>query len=93
MAQTTPELISRLAERGEEALSKVASAPGAQKLMESLGTVVNSVDDLQKRVTGVERLEQRIAALEKKVEALSKPTTTKARTTKSTSAKTTSKAT
>jgi uncharacterized small protein (DUF1192 family) len=87
MAQTTPELINRLAERGEEALNRVAGTPGAQRVLESLGSVVNTIDDLQRRVTGVERLEQRIADLEKKVAALSKPTTTKAQTTKSSTTK------
>ena len=72
MAQGTPEIVSRLADRGEEALQKIAGTPAAQKLLDTLNGVRGHLDDLQRRVRGVEALEKRVTELEKRVNALSK---------------------
>jgi heparin binding hemagglutinin HbhA len=70
--QSTPEIVSKLADRGEEALQKIASTPAAQKLFDALTGLRVHIDELQRRVSGVEALEKRVADLEKKVKALSK---------------------
>jgi ubiquinone biosynthesis protein UbiJ len=72
MAQRAPDLISRLADRGEEALQRVVGAPGAQRLIETLNGVRDRVDELQKRVRGIDALERRIEKLERRVEELAK---------------------
>jgi hypothetical protein len=72
MAQRAPDLISRLADRGEEALQRVAGAPGAQRLIDTLNGVRDRVDELQKRVRGIDALEGRIAQLEKRVDELAR---------------------
>lgn len=72
MAQSTPDIVSKLADRGEEALQKIAGSPAAQKLLDALNGVKVRLDDLQRRVSGVEALEKRVAELEKSVKALSK---------------------
>jgi len=70
--QGTPEIVSKLADRGEEALQKIASTPAAQKLLDALTGLRDRIDELQRRVSGVEALAKRIADLEKQVKALSK---------------------
>jgi len=71
--QGTPEIVSKLADRGEEALQKIAGTQAAQKLLDSLNGLRGRIDELQRRVSGVEALEKRVAELEKRVKALQKP--------------------
>ncbi|HEY6031726.1 MAG TPA: hypothetical protein VIU44_14235 [Gaiellaceae bacterium] len=66
------DLISRLADRGEEVLSKFAETPGAHKVLELLNTSRERLDDLQKRVTGLEGLERRLDDLEKRLAKMEK---------------------
>jgi hypothetical protein len=61
------DFLSRLADRGEEVLAKVADAPGAHKAMELMGSLKDRVDELSKRVTGLEGLERRLDELEARV--------------------------
>jgi TolA-binding protein len=70
--QSTPEIVSKLADRGEEALQKIAGSQAAQKLLDTLSTLRVRIDELQKRVSGVEALEKRVSELEKRVQKLSK---------------------
>jgi len=72
MARTQTDLISRLVDKGEEALARVADAPAAARLLDSVTQLRTRVDDLQKRVRGLDVLEKRVADLERKVERLSK---------------------
>lgn len=70
------DLISRLADRGEEVLSKFAETPGAHRVLELLNTSRERLDDLQKRVIGLENLERRLDEIEKrlaKIEQGAKP--------------------
>jgi hypothetical protein len=64
------DLISRLADRGEEVLSKFAETPGAARILELLNSTRERLDDLQKRVMGLEDLERRLDQLEQRVEEL-----------------------
>ena len=66
------DLIGRLADMGEEAIQRLADAPGADRVLTTLNGLRERVDDLQKRVRGIEELEKRLAALEKKVDRLAK---------------------
>ena len=62
--------LSRLADRGEEALSKLADLPGGTKALKALNDLRDRVDELGKKVRGIDVLERRIAALEKELAAL-----------------------
>jgi tetrahydromethanopterin S-methyltransferase subunit G len=64
------DLLSKLADRGEEVLSKFAETPGAARVLELLNTTRERLDDLQKRVIGLEGLERRLDEVEKKLEQL-----------------------
>jgi polyhydroxyalkanoate synthesis regulator phasin len=74
MARTPPkDLLSRLADAGEEAIQRLADMPGASRFADSANALRARVDELQKRVRGIDELEKRVAKLEKQVAALSKP--------------------
>ncbi|MBI4172744.1 MAG: hypothetical protein HY511_08275 [Actinobacteria bacterium] len=64
------DLLSRLADAGEEAIQKLADMPGAQRAVEAAGGLRDRLDELQKRVRGIEELEHRVAKLEKELAAL-----------------------
>ena len=66
------DLVSRLAEAGEEALQRLSDLPGGQKAAQMLNDLRARVDELGKKVRGFEGLEARIAKLEKDVAALKK---------------------
>ena len=77
------DVIGRLAGKGEEAIRRIADLPGGQRAVEAFNDLKVRVDDLSRRVRGIDALEQRVAKLEKEVSALrraQKPTTEKAPT-------------
>jgi len=84
------DLLGRLADISEEAIQRLQEAPGADRVIGTLNTVRDRVDELQRRVRGLEDLERRLAALERKVDKLSKggPAATARRGTKAAGAKT-----
>ena len=80
------DLLTMLADRGEEAIQRLSDAPGADRLLGAAQALRDRMDEMQKRIRGLDALEKRVDALEKKVEALSAPsksTTTRKRTTAS----------
>jgi len=66
------DFVTRLADRGEEALHRLADLPGGQKAMSAVNDLRSRVDDLAKKVRGIDALEARVAKLEKEVAALKK---------------------
>ena len=66
------DLLARLADAGEEALSRLASSPGMERVTGAMTNMRDQVDALAARVRGLEDLEKRLADLERKVERLSK---------------------
>ena len=75
--------VERLADVGEEAIQRIGSAPGADRALKALATMRDRVDDLQKRVRGLEDLEKRLAAVERRLDKVEGKgtTTTRKRTT------------
>jgi uncharacterized protein YceH (UPF0502 family) len=67
------DFVTRLADAGEEALQRFADLPGGQKALGAVHDLRTRVDDLAKKVRGIDALEARIAKLEKDVAALKKP--------------------
>ena len=78
------DLLGRLADLSEEAYQRLSDAPGADKVLGVLNGLKDRTDELQKRVRGLEALEQRLAALERKVDKLAKASSTAKKSTKST---------
>jgi hypothetical protein len=66
------DLIARLSDAGEEALSRIAGLPATAKVLEGVGGMRERLDDVQKKVRGIEELEKRVAKLEKRVDDLTK---------------------
>ncbi|HEY3544068.1 MAG TPA: hypothetical protein VGK79_16140 [Gaiellaceae bacterium] len=86
------DLLGRLADLSEDAIQRLTEVPGADRAVGALNALRERTDELQRRVRGLEGLEQRLAALEKKVDKLSKTSPSrspakKTTTTKSSSAK------
>jgi hypothetical protein len=69
------DLVTRLADAGEEALQRLADLPGGQKALTAANDLRARVDDLGKKVRGIDALEARVAKLEKEVAALKKAKT------------------
>jgi hypothetical protein len=66
------DFVTRLADAGEEALSRLAELPGGQKAMTAFNDLRTRVDDLTKKVRGIDALEARVAKLEKELATLKK---------------------
>ena len=69
------DFMTRLADAGEEALQRIADLPGGQKALTAVNDLRTRVDDLTKKVRGIDELEVRVAKLEKEVAALKKAKT------------------
>ncbi len=76
------DLLTRLADAGEEAIAKLAETPGAERFMGSIGTMRDRVDELQRRVRGLDELERRVAALEARLAEPPVPAATARKTTR-----------
>ena len=69
------DFVTRLADAGEEALQRIAELPGGQKALTAVNDLRTRVDDLAKKVRGIDELEARVAKLEKELAALKKAKT------------------
>lgn len=80
------DLLGKLAELSEEAIHRLQDAPGGDRLVGTMNTMRDRVDELQRRVRGIDELEKRLTALERKVDKLAKdagPATSRSAKTKS----------
>lgn len=66
------DFVTRLADAGEEALQRLAELPGGQRALNAVNELRSRVDDLGKKVRGIDALEARVAKLEKQVAELKK---------------------
>ena len=66
------DLLGRLADLSEEAIQRLSDAPGADRVLGAMNARRDRLDELQRRVRGLEDLEERLTALEQKVEKLAK---------------------
>lgn len=75
MARTSDQdkdLVSRLADAGEEALQRLSDLPGGKRAVNALNELRARVDELGKKVRGIDALEARVAKLEREVAGLKK---------------------
>jgi uncharacterized membrane protein YccC len=63
-------IVERLADAGEDALQRIGNAPGADRVMGTLGSLRDRVDELQKSVREIQRLEKRLTAIERRLDKL-----------------------
>jgi uncharacterized protein YceH (UPF0502 family) len=71
-AEAEKDFVTRLADAGEEALQRLTELPGGQKALTAYNDLRTRVDDLGKKVRGIDALEARVAKLEKELAALKK---------------------
>lgn len=64
------DLVSRLADAGEDALQRIAELPGGQRAVGAFNDLRNRVDELSKKVRGIDELEERVTKLEREVASL-----------------------
>jgi phage shock protein A len=67
------DVITRLAEQGEEAFQRIAEVLGGVRFVEAMNSMRERVDDLSKRIRSLDPLEKRVSELERRLDALSKP--------------------
>ena len=74
MAKTTQpkDILSRVQDLGEEALNKLSDVPGGSRLLEMANQSRSRLDEMQKRLRGLDVLERRVDQLERRVDALTK---------------------
>ncbi len=62
------DVIARLADKGEEAIARLGELPGGAKVAKGLNELRDRVEDLSRRVRGVDALEKRVEALERQLD-------------------------
>ena len=68
MAKTQQkDILSRVQDLGAEALSKLADVPGGSKLVDMANDTRTRLDDMQKKLRGLDELEKRVAKLEREL--------------------------
>jgi len=81
------DVISRLADAGEEALHRIGDLPGGKSMLKAMNDVRSRLDDVAVKLRRLDPLERRVSAVEKRLDSLDKPkpkpTTTRRRTTAS----------
>jgi flagellar motility protein MotE (MotC chaperone) len=69
------DLMTRLADAGEDALQRISELPGGQRALTAFNDLRARVDELAKKVRGIDALEARVAKLEKELATLKKAST------------------
>jgi outer membrane murein-binding lipoprotein Lpp len=64
------DVLGRLADRGEEALQRLSDRAGGNRAVKAFNDLRARVDELGKKVRGIDALDARVAKLEKDVAAL-----------------------
>jgi len=74
-------ILDRLADLGEDAIQRIGSAPGGDKVLAAMAGTRDRIDDLQKRVRGLEDLDKRVASIERRLDKLEGKSTPSSTTT------------
>ena len=65
------DLLNKFADSSEELIQRIAEIPGADRFLGAAQAMRERMDDMQKRVRGIDALEARIAELERRLDDLS----------------------
>jgi hypothetical protein len=68
MARAQKDLLSKLADAGETAIHRLTDTPGADRFMGALTAMKDRMDEMQKKIRGLDELERRVAAIERKLD-------------------------
>ena len=61
------DLLNRLADVGEEAITRLAEAPRRGRTFGAAGSLRERMDELQRKVRGIDELERRVTELERRL--------------------------
>ena len=75
-------ILTRFQDLGAEALHKLADVPGGSKFVELANETKGRLDEMQKKLRGLDELEKRVAKLEKQLAAETKKAARKSATRK-----------
>jgi TolA-binding protein len=95
-SQANKDLLTRLADRGEQVVGRITDLPGAKTIMDTTTSLGKRLDEVQKRLRSIDPLEKRVTTLEKRLDKLEGKGPTKrapAKRTAKTASKTTKKST
>ena len=67
------DILARFTELGHEALNRLSDMPGGSKFVDMMNESKTRLDEMQKKLRGLDELEKRVAKLEKQVAATGKP--------------------
>ena len=80
MPAAPKDLLTRLADAGEDAISKLGDTRGMDRMVGFANSTRDRLDELSKRVSGMDALERRITKLEKRLDEMSGTKSSSART-------------
>jgi hypothetical protein len=85
--QPQKNLVTRLADAGEEAIQRLGGAPGGDKLVGAVNNLRTRTDEMQKRLRGLDEVKERLLLVEERLDKLegktsSKPSSSSASSTK-----------
>jgi hypothetical protein len=64
------DVIAKLADRGEQTIARLSELPGGTRALKAFNDLRTRVDELGKKVRGIDALEERVAKLEKELASL-----------------------
>ncbi|HST25393.1 MAG TPA: hypothetical protein VLJ76_05345 [Gaiellaceae bacterium] len=67
------DVISRLADAGEEALHRIGDLPGGKSMLKTMNDIRGRLDDVAVKLRKLDPLERRVSSIEKRLDALDKP--------------------
>jgi len=63
-------LVTRLADVGEEAIQRLGNAPGGDRLLGAVNALRERVDDMQKNMRAITTIEKRLDAIERRLDKI-----------------------
>lgn len=87
MARPRKDILTRLADAGEEAIARLTDTPGADRMLGAVTSMRDRMDEMQKRIRGLDDLERRVAELERRLDAEKAKSATAARASRGRTAK------
>jgi hypothetical protein len=70
MAERKQDLVSKLADRGEQLVGRIGDLPGAKTLVDQVAASAKRLDDVQRRLRSLDPLEKRVTAIERRLDKL-----------------------
>ena len=77
MAKQKQDLLSRLADRGEQVVGRITDLPGAKQLVDRVAALAKGLDDVQKRLRSLDKIERRLTQIEKRLDKVEGKSTTR----------------